>query len=72
MVDVYFKFAEIGDQYLGRLISILLPNKALLAALPPHLTWGMENQYISEAMNSCFEGIISMNIQPFQVRNIDN
>ena len=72
MFDVYFKFEELGDHYLGRLISVLLPKKSSLAALPLHFTWGMENQYISEAMNICFKVIISINIETFQGKNIDN
>ena len=72
MFDIYFTFEEQGDHYLGRLLSVLLPNKASLDALSPHFTWGMENQYISEAMNISFKGIISINIEPFQGINIDN
>ena len=72
MFDIYFKFAELGDHNLGRLFPRLLTNKESLAALQPHFTWGMENQYISEAMNISFKGIISINIEPFQGINIDN
>ena len=72
MFDIYFTFEEQGDHYLGRLISGILTKKASLSALPPHFTWGMETQYISEAMNILFKVIISIGIEPFQGRNIDN
>ena len=72
MFEVYLIFADPGDQYLGILLAGLLPKKASFAALPPHFTCGMENQYIPEAMNLCFKGIISQNTDPFQVRNIAN
>ena len=72
MFEVYLGFADPGDQYLGRLLSGLLPNEASYDALLPHFTCGMENQYISEAMNLCFKGMISQNIDPFQGRNIAN
>ena len=58
MFDIYLGFAEPGDQYLGRLLAGLDPNKAEFATLPPHFVEGMENEYISEAMNLCFKGIM--------------
>ena len=65
MFKVYLGFVEPGDQYMGRLLDVLLPNEALFDALPPNLTCGMENQYISEAINIWFKC-------PFQGRNIAN
>ena len=58
MFDIYLGFAEPGDQYLGRLLAGLDPNKSEFATLPPHFVEGMENEYISEAMNLCFKGIM--------------
>ena len=36
ILDVYFKFAMGGDQYLGRILSLLDPGKDTFAMLPPH------------------------------------
>ena len=58
MFEIYLGFAEPGDQYLGRLLAGLLPNSADFAVIPPHFTCGMENEFVNEAMNLCFRGII--------------
>jgi hypothetical protein len=36
ILDVYFKFAMGGDQYLGRILALLDPNEDSFATLPPH------------------------------------
>ena len=36
VLDVYFKFAMGGDQYLGRILALLDPNETTFAILPPH------------------------------------
>ena len=36
MLDVYFKFGMGGDQYLGRILAFLNPNKSGFDVLPPH------------------------------------
>ena len=58
MFEIYLGFAEPGDQYLGRLLAGLNPNKATFAVIPPHFIEGMSNEYIKEAMELCFRGII--------------
>ena len=58
MFEVYLGFAEPGDQYLGRLLAGLLPNSADFAVIPPHFSCGMENDFVAEAMHSCFKGIL--------------
>ena len=35
MFKIYLGFAEPGDQYLGRLLAGLNPNKATFAVIPP-------------------------------------
>ena len=72
MFKIYLSFAEPFDQYLGIFLAGLLPNESSFAYFLPHLNCGMENQYISEAMNLCFKGIISQNTDPFQGRKIAN
>ena len=58
MFEIYLGFAEPGDQYLGRLLAGLNPNKATFAVIPPHFNEGMENECIKEAMELCFRGVI--------------
>ncbi|KAL7538044.1 hypothetical protein ACHAXR_008244 [Thalassiosira sp. AJA248-18] len=36
ILDVYFKFAMGGDQYLGRILALLDPNDVSFEILPPH------------------------------------
>ena len=36
ILDVYFKFALGGDQYLGRILALLDPNDTSFSILPPH------------------------------------
>ena len=59
MFEVYLGFAEPGDQYLGRLLAGLLPNSADFALIPPHFVRGTENEFVAEATNSCFRGIVN-------------
>ena len=33
--DIYFKFGEFGDQYLGKILCVLDPNDTSFACLPP-------------------------------------
>jgi hypothetical protein len=56
--DIYFQFAETGDQYLGRLIVGLDPNSPDFDVLPPHFKGGTDNDYIQRAMELCFGPII--------------
>ena len=56
--DIYWKFCQIGDQYLGRVMSCLDPNSTNFDALPPHFTQGLENPTISKAFDLCFKNII--------------
>ena len=59
MFEVYLGFADPGDQYLGRLLAGLLPNSADFLVILPHFICGMKNEFVAEAMNSCFRGIIN-------------
>jgi hypothetical protein len=72
MFEVYLGFAEPADQYLGRLLAGLEPNRATFACIPPHFVCGMENEFVKEAMNLCFSGIMNQIHDPFQRGNPDN
>ena len=41
VLDVYWQFAEIGDEYLGRCLRGLDPNLSTFSVLPPH--WNVDN-----------------------------
>ena len=55
----YLGFAEPGNQYLGRLLVGLLLNSTDFAVIPPHFVCGIVIDFLTEAMNSCFRGIIN-------------
>ena len=55
--DIYWLYAECGDQYCGRILSGLDPHSSSFGTLPPHFTVGMENEYIKDAMHRCFPNI---------------
>ena len=72
--DIYWMFAHAGDQYLGRLLAGLDPNTSKFACFPPHFIAGIENNYIREAIELCFNNILQRcraefpNIQGFILR----
>lgn len=52
--DVYYLFAEPGDQYLGWCLVGLDPNSIDFAVLPPYFTVGLDDDDVTEAMSICF------------------
>ena len=56
--DIYWLFAESGDQYCGRILAGLDPHSPSFETLPPHFTAGMENNSINDAMQRCFPSIL--------------
>jgi hypothetical protein len=58
---VYWHFSQTGDQYLGRILALLDPNKPEFGTLPPH--WKMvdpcSNEDIKEALQLCYGPILS-------------
>lgn len=52
--DVYFQFAEPGDQYLGRCLAGLDPNSPSFAILPPHFTVSTIQEDVANAMRISF------------------
>ena len=58
--DIYFLYAESGDQYLGRILAGLDPNSMIFAILPPHFVEGMENSFIKKGMNMTFRNILQL------------
>lgn len=58
--DIYWLFAEAGDQYCGRILAGLNPHSSQFEIIPPHFTVGMENEDVKEAMNRCFYNILQL------------
>lgn len=58
--DVYFLFAEPGDQYLGRCLAGLSPTSEKFAVLPPHFTHGVAHDDVYDGMQLCFGNIITL------------
>ena len=56
--DIYWLYAECGDQYLGRILAGLDPNALDFAILPPHFVEGLENIYIQEGMKMCYKNLL--------------
>lgn len=53
IIDVYFKFGQVGDQYLGRILALLDPNTPEFKVLPPH--WiDATDPAIKEGIEVCF------------------
>lgn len=60
VLDIYWKFAERGDQTIGRILAGLDPEGADFDVLPPHFVVGMENKHIKNAMEIMFGNIIKI------------
>ena len=58
--DIYWLFAESGDQYLGRILAGLDPNSIEFAVLPPHFIVGIENEWVRKGMSMCFTNIMTL------------
>ena len=53
VLDVYWHFSEPRDQFLGRVLAGLDPNKAKFATMPPHFIMEgnlMNDEDVKEAM----------------------
>lgn len=59
VLDIYWKFAQKGDQLLGRILAGLDPDCSTFDVLPPYFT-KTDDPKIKEAMNLCFGNIIIM------------
>ena len=59
VLDIYWRFAEAGDHYLGRLLAGLDTNSADFGVLPPHFIVPMSNPHVNRAMQMLFGNIIS-------------
>ena len=57
VLDVYFKFGMGGDQYLGRILALLDPNKPEFSMLPPH--WKDSSlPIVKKGLKLCFARIL--------------
>jgi len=58
VLDIYWKFAQRGDQILGRILAGLCPDKPTFDVLPPHFTVDESNEHVKKAMDICFGNIL--------------
>jgi hypothetical protein len=60
VLDLYFQFAEPGDQYLGQVLVGLDVNSPKFSALPPHFNTDdpMSNEAFCEAMSSMYAVVL--------------
>ena len=58
-MDIYWKFAQRGNQLLGRYLAGLDPDSAQFDILPPHFMVRMDNELVKQAMQLCFANILS-------------
>lgn len=60
VLELYWKWSQLGDAYLGRCLSGIDPDDDdRFPTLPPHFTEDAENEHIKEAMQLCFGSIIA-------------
>ena len=55
--DIYWLFAEAGDQYCGRILAGLDPMSADFDILPPHFTCGVDDKDVKIGMKLNFKNI---------------
>lgn len=58
ILDVYFKFALGGDQYLGRILALLNPNNESFSILPPHWT-DPAHPTVIRGIRICFGNVVT-------------
>lgn len=60
VLDCYWHFGSVGDQYLGRILAGLNPNEVKFSVLPPH--WDaeepLENASIREALHAMYSPLL--------------
>lgn len=58
--DIYWLFAEAGDQYCGRILAGLDPMSVEFDVLPPHFTCGIEDEDVKNALKINFRSIFKI------------
>lgn len=59
VIDIYWRYAEAGDHYLGRILAGYNPSEKDFDSLPPHFTVGLDHPKVKRAMIMCFGNILS-------------
>jgi hypothetical protein len=70
--DIYWLFAEAGDQYCGRILAGLDSMSTTFDALPPHFVVGMEDERIVSALKKNFHYIYKMGDENEEFANVKN
>jgi len=58
ILDIYFKFALGGDQYLGRILALLDPHHESFSILPPHWT-DPAHPSVIQGIRICFGNVVT-------------
>ena len=58
MLDIYMNFGDVGDRYLGRILSGLNPNSISFATLPPHFTCDANDERIATGLRLTFPHLV--------------
>lgn len=68
ILDIYWKFAEAGDQFLGRVLALFCPNSEGFDALPPHFIMNdpMDDEDVKMGMELCFGVMVENHTDPFE------
>ena len=61
VIDIYWRYAEAGDHYLGRMLAGWDCSESDFDTLPPHFTVGLDNEFVAKAMKMCFGNIMLKN-----------
>ena len=69
VLDLYWHFGSVGDQYLGRVLTGINPDSPFFDLLPPHwnITNPMSNKFVMEGMEMTF-GKIQPEFRPICIR----
>jgi len=70
--DVYWLFAEAGDQYCGRILAGLDSLDTHFDVLPPHFICGVENPLILNALKRNFHYIYKLSDENDEFANVKN
>ena len=58
VIDIYWRYAEAGDHYLGQLLAGYSPNEKDFDTLSPHFSVGLDHPTIDKAMKMCFGNVL--------------
>ena len=67
MLDIYWKFAESGDHYLGSILAGLYPCSVDFGVLLPHFIVPYDDPLMQEGLNLCFGKNMRLKLQEQEI-----